>query len=145
MRGRTRRRLWERRGQRSMETHMALHFLHDLVDVPVQNRDLTKSLQQRERLRPIVSTPAPLRIDHPERNVREKNNRCRRGKVSNIFLHPLKLLRSKISQRIQHQDVIEAHEMDALVVEAVPTAAQRSFAEMLPIQSTTVDGSIVLA
>src|ERR1700719_3192396 len=35
--------------------------------------------------------------------------------------------------------------MDALVVEAVPTAAQRSFAEMLPIQSTAVDGSIVLA
>jgi hypothetical protein len=44
-RRRTRRWLKERRGHRGVKGHVPFHFLHHLMDVPVEDRDGTESLQ----------------------------------------------------------------------------------------------------
>ena len=49
------------RRPRGLEGDVALHFLHDLVDVPVEHRDGAEALDIGESLRGIAGAPAPLR------------------------------------------------------------------------------------
>src|SRR5947207_3130811 len=69
------RRLWERGGHCGVKRDVAFHFLHDLMDVAVQNRDGSESSQKPERLFGVICSPAPLRINRPKRNVCEHYNR----------------------------------------------------------------------
>src|SRR5262249_33709779 len=65
----SRRRLRERGGHCGVERDVAFHFLYDLMDVAVQNRDGSESSQKPERLFGVICSPAPLRIHRPKRNV----------------------------------------------------------------------------
>ncbi len=105
------------------------HLLHRLMNVSIQHRDRTEPLQIRERLRTILRPPAPLRVHHPQRNMREDHNRRRRGKRRQIVLQPAQLLRPQLAHRIDLQHVVQPDEVHALVLKAVPAIANRALAE----------------
>ena len=58
-------RLRKRRGHRRMKRNMPLHFLHRLMNVPIQHRHRAKALQITERLSTLAGAPPPLRINRP--------------------------------------------------------------------------------
>ena len=60
---------------RGVKRHVALHLLHDLVNVAVQHGHRSEALEETERLLGVVRAPAPLRIDGPQRHVREEHDR----------------------------------------------------------------------
>jgi hypothetical protein len=43
--------------------------------VPVQHGDRAESLEKGQRLLTVLGAPAPLRVDRPEGDVREDNDR----------------------------------------------------------------------
>src|SRR4051812_13423623 len=67
-------RLRKSSGARGVERDIALDFLHGLMNMPVQDCYRTEALEIAERLRAVFSTPAPVGIDRPERDVREDND-----------------------------------------------------------------------
>src|SRR3984893_8823651 len=60
---------------RGMEDDIAFDFLHQLVDMAIEHRDRAEPFEQSERLGRILGAPAPFRIDGPERNMREDDDR----------------------------------------------------------------------
>jgi hypothetical protein len=77
-------------------THIALHLLHHLVNVPVQHRHRAEALQIGQRLRRIRRAPAPLRIHHPQRNMRKDHDRRRSRKRSQVRLQPAQLIGAEL-------------------------------------------------
>src|SRR5215467_11273621 len=75
-RGRRTRR-WLREGGRhgGVKGDVAFDLLHDLVDVTVEHRDRAEALEVIERARRVFGAPPPGRIDRPQRNVREDDDR----------------------------------------------------------------------
>ena len=67
----SRRRLWKGRRHGRVESHIALHFLHDLVNVAVEHRHRPKALEIGKRLSAIFGSPAPFGIHRPKRDVGE--------------------------------------------------------------------------
>jgi hypothetical protein len=63
---------------RGVEGDVALDLLHHLVDVSAQHGDRSEALEIRKRLGAVLGAPAPLRIDHPQGNVSEDDDGCRR-------------------------------------------------------------------
>src|SRR5258708_32017020 len=116
-----------REGSRSggVEGDIALHFLHGLMNVSVQNRNRAETLQVRERLRAVISAPSPFRIYVPQRHVREHNYRCAFGEMSDVVFQPLQLPRSERTHasRLQVHYVAKSNQVHALLVKAVPTSA----------------------
>src|SRR5438552_12760479 len=122
-----RRRLDKCRRESGMEGHISFDLLHGLVNVPVQHRDGSKSLQIRESLRAVVGAPSPLRINCPERDMSKDNNRSAGFEVSDIIFKPLKLVVPQRPQATSFEihDVDQADEVDSVLVKAVPTATFR--------------------
>src|SRR5271166_3279588 len=58
-------RLWERRRPRSVERHVALDLLLDLVNVAVEHRYRAEPLQIAERARGVLGAPTPFLVDRP--------------------------------------------------------------------------------
>src|SRR5262249_42920243 len=122
---RTRR--WLREGGRhgGVEGDVALDLLHDLVDVTVEHRHRAEALEIVERTRRVFRAPPPGRIDRPQRNVREDDDRGRCRPALEVALQPFGLLVPEIAQpaglEIDHVD--EADEVHAVGVEAVPARA----------------------
>src|SRR6185437_5229266 len=58
-----------------MESDVAFHLKHGLVDVSVQHGYRSESFQQAKGLFAVARTPAPLRIDSPERDMGEDYDR----------------------------------------------------------------------
>src|SRR5262245_42600903 len=61
-------------GPGGVEGDVALHFLHDLVDVSVQYRDGAKAAQLAEQRLRIAGAPAPGLVNVPEWHVREDHD-----------------------------------------------------------------------
>ena len=122
-------------------------LLHGLVNVSVQNGHRAKSLQVGKRLFAVVGAPAPLRINRPERDVREDDDGRAALQFGDVFLEPFELLVAEISQsaglEVQHVD--QADEMRSLLIEAVPAIALRALAEALVEHLAVVVEHIVLA
>src|SRR5438270_10710849 len=108
-----------------MERHITFYFLEHLVDVTVKHSHGAKALQVSKRSFAITSPPAPLRIDRPERDVREDDNRRARSEILNVGLEPLKLLVAELTQTagLKVQDVNQSNEVNSVFVEAVPARA----------------------
>src|SRR5215469_16562087 len=113
------------RGHRGMEGNFAFHFLHHLMDMPVEHSHGAEAFYIRQRLRAIVGTPAPIGIDRPQWNVREEHDGCAGRASLQVFLEPLKLLVTERSQaaRLQVGNIHKADEMHPLVIEAVPAGS----------------------
>ena len=63
--------LWKRRRHGRVEHDVPFGLLHDLVDVSVEHRHRSESLEITESLFAILSSPAPFGINRPQRNVCE--------------------------------------------------------------------------
>src|SRR5262249_13746842 len=128
---RSRRRCRARRWLRESGRHggvkgdVALDLLHDLVDVAVEHGYRAEALEIVERARRVFGTPAPGRIDRPQRNVREDDDRGRCRAALEVALQPFELLVAAIAHagglEIDHVD--EADKMHAVSVEAIPARA----------------------
>src|SRR5947209_14010687 len=131
-----------------MEGDVAFDFLHDLVNVAVENGHRSEALHQGERARAILRAPAPFGINRPERNVGEDDNRRRGAEASNVALEPLQLLGTKVSQAagLEIDDVDQTDEVHPALVETVPAGTARSLAVTVEIRlSLLVIEEIVLA
>ena len=115
----------ERGRRRGVECDVALHLLHDLMDVPVQHRHRAEALEIGQRLRAVVGAPAPFLIDRPERDMREDDDRLAGGPASQIVLQPLELFVPQIAQAagLEVLHIVQTDEMHALLVEAVVALA----------------------
>ena len=60
---------------RGLERDGAFDLLHHLMDVPVEHGDRAEALQIGQRLCRVIGSPAPLRIERPERHMREDDDR----------------------------------------------------------------------
>src|ERR1700730_2574031 len=108
-----------------MERNVTFDLLHDLVNMAVQHGHRTETFDVRQGLLAVVGSPAPIWIDGPQRNVRKENNRRTGRAALEIVLKPLQLF---VSQRthtsgLQIGDIYQPHEMNALLIEAIPPTA----------------------
>ena len=106
---------------RGVESHVTFDFLEHLVDVTVKHRHRAEALQISQSAFAIACSPAPLRINRPERDVREDDNRRARSEIFHVGLEPFELLVAELSQTagLKVQDVDQSNEMDSVLVEAV--------------------------
>src|SRR4029077_13033559 len=91
--------------------------------------------------------PSPLRVNAPERDVREHDDRGRGGASLEVVLQPFKLVVAEIAQatglEIDHVD--ETDEMHAVGVEAVPAGALGASPVALAIELLLGINDVVLA
>src|ERR1700677_1597458 len=118
---------------RGMKGDIAFHLLHDLVNVSVEDGHGTETLEHVERLCSIGSSPAPFRINLPQRHVREYHDGRTGGKGREVLFQPVELVRAEGAQALigLAKDVDQPDEVNALLVEAVPAIAERTLAETL--------------
>ena len=74
-----------------------LRLLGQLMDVPVQNGDRTKALEQSQRLCSVVGAPAPFLVDHLQRDVREHDDRRAVRLAFQVGLEPSELLGAQVA------------------------------------------------
>src|SRR6266550_5123787 len=129
-----------------MEGNLPLDLLHDLMNMSVQHRHGTETLDVRQSLFAVVSSPSPLGIDSPQRNVRKEHNRSAGRAAFEIVLKPLQLFVTERSHAAGFQigDIYQADEMDTLMIEAVPSGALGTFPVALEILLAVVVQHVVL-
>src|SRR5439155_9696191 len=100
-----------------------------------------------ERLLGVVGAPAPLRVDHPEGDVGVDDDGGAGGEPGDVLLEPVELLLAQRAQPVllEVQDVDEADEVDAVVVEALPAAAGGPLAVAREVLRAVVAEDVVLA
>src|SRR5580658_10085260 len=81
-----RRRLWESCAASRMKSNIAFYFLDRLMDMAVQYRDGPKTFQEPQRLLAVLRPPTPLRIDRPQRDMREHDDRRAGRKPLQVIL-----------------------------------------------------------
>ena len=130
-----------------MEGDIAFDFLQRLMNVAVQHGDRSKWLEKLERLRRVVRAPAPLRIDRPQGNVREDDDGRALWKTGQILLQPIDLLLTEHAEAafLDRRDIDQPDEVNALLIEAEPAAAARTFSEPFQILRAIVAQDVVLA
>src|SRR5262249_26940678 len=126
-RRRCRARRWLRKGGRhgGVERDVALALLHELVDVAVETRPRPEALEIVEGAGRVFGAPAPGRVDGPQWNVREDDDRGRCRPALEVVLQPFELLVAEIAQSasLEIDNVDEADEVHAVGVEAIPACA----------------------
>jgi hypothetical protein len=130
---------------RCMERHIAFDLLHELVNVAVQHGDRTKASEQFQRLGRILRAPAPFGGNGPQGNMREDDERRRCALYpSDRPPQPGELLGPEIAHaaRLQVEDVVEADEMRAAVIEGIPALAlgKLAIAVEIGLAGAFVDG-----
>src|SRR5690242_16431995 len=98
-----------------MECDGPLHLLHHLMDVPVQNRYGPEPLQVRQRLRAIFRAPTPLRVNGPERNMREDDDWRAARTPAQIVFEPGDLCVAQFPQTFERHYIRKPDEMHALM------------------------------
>src|SRR5262249_4836042 len=105
------------------------------------------SLKKTERLFAIACGPSPIRINGPEWDMSEDDNRLARRPATHVRFEPFELIVSKLSHPLEHRRVVQTDEVDALMIEAVPAAPLRAerFAVPIEIQFAVVNRGVVFA
>src|SRR5512135_476124 len=96
----------------------------------VEHGDRAEALQAVERFAAVARSPAPLRIDRPERDMGEDDDGRAGGEPAHVVLEPGELVRTEAGEAagLEIHDVDQRDEVDALAVEAVPAIALRPLA-----------------
>src|SRR5271155_4710100 len=117
------------------------------MNMAVENGHGAKLFQIRERLRAVLGSPSPIRIDRPQRDMRKDNDRRAGLKMLDVFFEPLQLVVAQRTQsaRLQIHHVDQADEVHAFLLKAIPSTALRPFAETLEIALPIVVQDVVLA
>ena len=112
-------RRWQgiQRGARRDMHDVAGHVSMLLMNVTVEDRGGFERREKFNDLCPVACEPIPIRLQVPERPVREDDNRLGAVERLQIAGEPGELVFSHHSLRVRH--VIQCHKMDALVVEAL--------------------------
>src|SRR5262249_42083237 len=102
---------------------------------------------QPQRLLAVVRAPTPLRIDRPERDVCKDNDRCAGREPAHVALEPVELFLPQVAEpaRLEIEHVDQADEVDAAVIEAVPSTSLRALAVPVQVTLPVVAQDIVLA
>src|SRR5262249_48117647 len=110
---------------RGVESDVAFDLLQDLMNVTVQYGYRGEALQESKRAFAVARSPAPLRIDGPERDVSENDDRRFGAKSFHIRFEPIELFIAELAQTagLELENVDQSNEMDAVLVEAVPAGA----------------------
>src|SRR5450631_3977972 len=99
---------WLRKGggHGGMKCDIALHLLHDLMDMAIEHSDRAKPLQHGKGLLTVRCSPSPGWVDSPEWNVRENCNRSTALQPAEILLQPVKLRLAQFSHsfKLNHID-----------------------------------------
>src|SRR5207302_570828 len=103
-----RRRLRKGRRQGRVEADVALHLLHDLMNVPVQHRDRPEAFEVCQRLLAVVRHPSPLRIDGPEGDMGEHHDRSAAREPLDVLLEPVELSLPKVPKAAGPRALIRA-------------------------------------
>src|SRR4029077_18610827 len=92
------------------------------MNVAVEHGDRAEFLQVAQCLRAVLRAPAPIRIDGPERNMGEHDDRLRGRAAFHIVFEPSELLAAEIAETagFEIDDVDEADKVNAIGIEAVP-------------------------
>src|SRR5215471_14623624 len=114
---------------------MAFDLLHDLMNVAVQDRDRAEPFQIGQGAFAVVGSPSPFGIHRPEWNVSEDDDRRAAFEPLDVALEPLELFGAERTEPpgFEIDDVDEADEVHAALIEAVPASALRPFAEPLQV------------
>src|SRR5271170_2466418 len=130
-------------GHGRVKGHIALHLLHDLMNMTVKDRYGAESFHHGKGLFAIRRTPAPSRVDCPQRNVGKEDDGGTILEPGEIRLEPCKLGLTKFPHAFQFDHVNEADKMHAVLVEAVPSVPHSAFAVAFQIEFSVIHGSIV--
>src|ERR1051326_2285503 len=116
----------------------ALGYLKRFGSVTVLNG--AEALEVTQRLRGIIRAPAPFRIDGPEWDMSEHNNRRAGGQIGEVVLEPFQLVAPKETKpaRLQIQHINQPDKMNSPVIEAVPAVAFGVLAITFPISPAIV-------
>ena len=136
-----------RERHRGVQRDIAFDLLQHLMDVSIQHRDRSERTQQRHRLRGVGRAPAPGFPDRPQRNVREHHDRRRARDAREIAFQPGDLFVAELRQgaRLEVLHVVQADEMHAALVEAVPRLAIAIVIEKPEIAGRAVIDRVVFA
>jgi hypothetical protein len=95
----------------------------------------------------VFGAPAPLRVDGPEGDVGEDDDRCARAESGDVLFEPIELLPAEDTEAagFEVHDVDEADEVDAAVVEALPAGAVGAAPVAFEEQLRVVGEDIVFA
>ena len=106
-----------------------------------------KLLEVGQRLGAVVRAPAPVRIDRPQRDVGEHDDRRRCRTALDVVLQPFELLGAEIAQTagFEVDDIDQADEMHAVGVEAVPAVTLGGLAVTLAINFAIGIDEVVFA
>src|SRR5512138_2474664 len=117
------------------------------MNVTVQHRHGSKSLQGRQCACAVVRPPPPLGVDRPERNMRKHDDRRAALQLRDVLLEPLELLVAKVpeSTRFEVDHIDQPDEVHTVLVEAVPPRALRSLAKPRQVAPPVVLQDVVLA
>src|SRR6185369_6807843 len=101
---------------------MPFNLLHDLMDVPVEYRYGPEPLQIGQRAFAVLRAPSPFGVHGPQRNVCKHDDRRAAREAFDVFLEPFELLGAEPAEaaRLEVDDVHEADEVNAALIEAVP-------------------------
>src|SRR5262249_45011975 len=118
-----RRRLRESGRARGVEGDIAFNLLHHLMDVAVEYGHRAEAFHVGERAAAVLGAPAPLRIDRPQRDMREHHDRRRRRAAFEIILDPFELLFAETTHAtaLEIGDIDETDEVHAIGIEAIIT------------------------
>ena len=130
-------------GAGGVESDVAFHLLHDLVDMAVQDRHRTEAAQIGQRFFGIAGAPAPGFLDGPHRHMREDHDRacCWSAPPDRPSARPADRRRSRPAAGLEIHHIDQGDEMHALVIEAVIAAIVRALPKRakysLPVPSVT--------
>src|SRR5271170_3535549 len=105
------------------------------MDVAVQHGDRTEALEQVERALTIFGAPAPFLVEDIERDMGEDHDRRAVRLAFQISFEPGELLGAEIAEAaaLQVDDIDEADEVNAVIIEGIPACALRALAVAIEI------------
>ncbi len=133
-------RLGKGRGARGVEGDVAFDLLHDLMDMAVEHRDRAERMRAPAPAASAVPQPQGHRSSTAE-YARRPRSACR-GARRRDRLPARRVAPPERAQRarLEIQHVVQADEMHAAVIEAVPAVALRALAEALEVGRAVVVG-----
>src|ERR1700730_826979 len=87
-------RLRKRSRHTRMKRDVALHLLHDLMNMSVENGYGAEPLHVSERLPAVFGSPAPILIYRPQWDVGKNDDWSAAGPAFQVLLDPFEFLRS---------------------------------------------------